>query len=151
MPSGSRASTRAAASPGTRIAISLKNRGVRISTPGTAASASRISRARLWLRAASWRKPVSPSSDRWMVKASARGVGGLGDLGRVGGDAEDVGGLDDAAGGLVVDGVDHRGLGVDGGLEAHDGHALGVGDGLGGGRVVGVEAAGEDALFPAVD
>ncbi|MNE32576.1 hypothetical protein D3C80_1261960 [compost metagenome] len=50
-------------------ANSLKKRGVRTSTPGMAARASRVATAFSWLSRAIWRRPVSPSRLMWMVKA----------------------------------------------------------------------------------
>ena len=74
---------------------------------------------------------------------------GLSDFCHIGDHAEHVGGLDDDAGGLGINRGDHSGFGVDGGGLADNVHALGVGDGLGGGGIVRVQAAGQDGLLAA--
>ena len=56
----------------------------------------------------------------------AGGVGGLGDPGDIRGRAEDVGRLDDDAGGVGTDLVNHGGLGVHGGGQSQGLHADGV-------------------------
>src|SRR5205085_9283678 len=78
-------------------------------------------------------------------------MGGFGDVSDVGGGAEDVGGLDDDTGGLGVDGADHRGLVVDGGLLGDGLDAGHMSGGLNGAGIVRVQAAGEDRLLPASD
>src|SRR5690606_26702456 len=77
------------------------------------------------------------------------GVGGLGDLGHVGGGAEDVGGLDDDAGRVLVDGGDDGVFGVNGGGQSLGLDADGVNHGLGRLDVVGMHPARDDGLVAA--
>src|SRR5229473_1238224 len=65
------ASTTGAAARGSRKVNSLKKLSFTRPTPGMAESRSAVATAAAWLRRASRVSPASPSSARWIVKASA--------------------------------------------------------------------------------